>query len=99
MVSQPPEEETTALLGIAARLLEMQQRMAAFDRLYNQEIADLSRRLTELKDEFVQHHLRPAVTVDVEANVKRPRRKAQSARLARPLRRQSSSGEISTEKE
>ncbi len=98
-MSQPPEEETTSLLNIAARLFEMQQRMAAFDRLYNQEIADLEQGLTKLKDEFVQHHLRPAVALDVDVGVKRPRRKAQGTRPTRPARGQSSSGELSAEKE
>lgn len=98
-MSQPPEEETTSLLNIAARLFEMQQRMAAFDRLYNQEIADLEQGLTKLKDEFVQHHLRPAIAVDAEAGGKRPRRKAQNTRMTRPARSQRPSAETSVEKE
>lgn len=98
-MSQPPEEDSTTLLSIATRLLEMQQRMAAFDRLYNQEIADLSQGLADLKNEFVQHHLRPAIALDVAAGAKRPRRKPADARSTRSSRGQSVASKSSVEKE
>ena len=47
-------DDTTAASGIAFRLLEMQQRLEAWDRLYNQEIGTLQRELAQLKANFVR---------------------------------------------
>lgn len=39
---------------IAIGLLKLQQRLDALDRLYNEEISNLSKELTQLKDEYVR---------------------------------------------
>jgi hypothetical protein len=53
---QPPGAATaqTELTDIAIHLLEFQQRLNAFDSLYNEEVGGLTRDLARLKAEFLQ---------------------------------------------
>jgi hypothetical protein len=50
----------SAPLDFAVRLLEFQQRMAAFDRLYNEEITKLTELLSQLIADFLHQHEPPA---------------------------------------
>jgi hypothetical protein len=77
---QEPAVTASAPLEIAILLLAFQQRMAALDRLYNEEIAGLTEGLSRLEAAFVRQY--PDL-VQVEAPttlLKRPRRKAGSAK-------------------
>jgi hypothetical protein len=47
-------DDTTVTSSIAFRLLEMQQRLEAWDQLYNQEVVMLQRELAQLKANFVR---------------------------------------------
>lgn len=54
MKAEKSADDTTAASSIAFRLLEMQQRLEAWDRLYNQEVGTLQRELAQLKADFVR---------------------------------------------
>lgn len=41
---------------MAARLLQLQQRLEAWERLYNEEITELQRTLRELKIDYVRQY-------------------------------------------
>jgi hypothetical protein len=63
-------------LDFAVRLLEFQQRMAAFDRLYNEEITKLTELLSELIAEFLRQYQALAQGSASTTKPKRSRRKA-----------------------
>jgi hypothetical protein len=65
-----------APLDIAVLLLELQQRMAAFDRLYNEEISGLNENLSQLKAEFIRQYQPPAQGPASARKPKLSRRKA-----------------------
>lgn len=52
-VSTAPVDPGSAPDVIAIGLLTLEQRIAALDRLYNEEVAALSRELAKLKAEYV----------------------------------------------
>jgi hypothetical protein len=52
--TQTNADDATGTSSIAFRLLEMQQRLEAWDRLYNQEVGVLQRELAQLKANFVR---------------------------------------------
>ena len=52
--TQTNADDATGTSSIAFRLLEMQQRLEAWDRLYNQEVVTLQRELDQLKANFVR---------------------------------------------
>jgi hypothetical protein len=66
----------SAPVNFAVRLLEFQQRMAAFDRLYNEEITKLTELLSELIAEFLRQYQAPAQGSASTTKPKRSRRKA-----------------------
>lgn len=63
--------DSTETSSIAFRLLEMQQRLDAWDQLYNQEVVVLQRELAQLKASFVRQQQAQA---QAEAEVRKPRR-------------------------
>jgi hypothetical protein len=68
--TETSDDDTTATSSIAFRLLEMQQRLEAWDRLYNQEVVTLQRELAQLKANFVRQQ--------VQAQAEKPRRRRAS---------------------
>ena len=69
-----PSTNVSASLDIAVRLLEFQQRMAAFDRLYNEEISGLAEGLSQLKADFVRQNRGPAQGTTTATELQRSRR-------------------------
>ena len=67
-------EDTTATSSIAFRLLEMQQRLEAWDRLYNQEVVALQSELAQLKANFVRLQQMQQMQ-QTQARADRPRRR------------------------
>ena len=60
MISPAPADRSSAPDGIAIGLLTLEQRIEALDRLYNDEVAILSRELAHLKAEYISlYHKRP----------------------------------------
>lgn len=53
-VVSPPDEAGSGPDLIAIGLLKLQQRLDALDRLYNEEIGNLCRELTQLKADYVR---------------------------------------------
>lgn len=51
-----PDECTATTGDFAVRLLECQQRIAAFGTLYDEEVATLQAELTQLKTDFVRYY-------------------------------------------
>jgi hypothetical protein len=72
-------DDTTVTSSIAFRLLEMQQRLEAWDRLYNQEVTTLQRELAQLKANYVRQQQAQA-----QAEKPRPRRTSRKARNTTP---------------
>jgi hypothetical protein len=66
----------SAPLDFAVRLLEFQQRMAALDRLYNEEITKLTELLSQLIADFLHQHEPPAQSSASTTKPTRSRRKA-----------------------
>jgi fructoselysine-6-P-deglycase FrlB-like protein len=60
-------DDTTCTSSIAFRLLEMQQRLEAWDQLYNQEVVMLQRELAQLKATFARQQ-------QAQAQAGKPRR-------------------------
>jgi Skp family chaperone for outer membrane proteins len=60
--------DNAAALSVAVRLLEMQQQLEAWDRLYNQEIGTLQKELSQLKADFVRQQ-------KAQAQVDKPKRR------------------------
>jgi hypothetical protein len=56
--SDQSADDNAAALSVAVRLLEMQQRLEAWDRLYNQEVGTLQKELAQVRADFV--HLQQA---------------------------------------
>lgn len=52
----PTDEEPMAPSDIAVSLLQLQQKLDALDRAYNEEVDALHQQLTELKTEYVRWH-------------------------------------------
>jgi hypothetical protein len=65
--TQTNADDATGTSSIAFRLLEMQQRLEAWDRLYNQEVVTLQRELDQLKANFVRQQ-------QAQAEAGKPRR-------------------------
>jgi|GEM_PF-6403384 hypothetical protein len=53
-IKETPSIQTTASDDMAFRLLELQQKLEAWDRLYNEEIVGLRKELSQLKADFVR---------------------------------------------
>jgi hypothetical protein len=51
-----PDECTATTGDFAVRLLECQQRIAAFGALYDEEVASLQAEIAQLKTDFVRHY-------------------------------------------
>jgi hypothetical protein len=69
--TETSDDDTAVTSSIAFRLLEMQQRLEAWDRLYNEEIVTLQRELAQLKANFV----RLQQMQQAQAGADRPRRR------------------------
>ncbi|HEX9038463.1 MAG TPA: hypothetical protein VF808_15885 [Ktedonobacterales bacterium] len=69
-----PDNSTPSLSEFAIHLLELQQRLNAFDSLYNEEVMGLSRDLTQLKAEFLRHYRTSAMARPAEAQRQRSAR-------------------------
>lgn len=54
--SEKPDASNETPVDIAIRLLELQQRVAAFGSLYDEEITGLTEELSRLKADFVRHY-------------------------------------------
>jgi len=83
-MDQPPAEETPVTppggsIGIAIRLLQLQQRLDAWDRLYNEEIVGLRKELSQLKADYVRQY-------QLQEQAAKPRRRRRSAEVpGRPM--------------
>ena len=58
-MSRPQAEEPSncaTTSELATRLLELQQRVTAFNSLYDEEVATLEKELTRLKEDFVRYY-------------------------------------------
>jgi hypothetical protein len=78
--TETSDDDTAVMSSIAFRLLEMQQRLEAWDRLYNEEIVTLQRELAQLKANFV----RLQQMQQAQAGADRPRRR-RTPRKAREI--------------
>jgi hypothetical protein len=87
----------SAPVEIAVRLLELQQRMAAFDRLYNEEISKLTEQLSELIAEFLRQYQPPAQGSALATKPKRSRRKAGGPETPRGAPRRPAGGKAPQE--
>jgi hypothetical protein len=67
---ETPGAEATGSNDIAFRLLQLQQRLDAWDRLYNEEIIGLRQDLAQLKADY----LRQRQAQEQQAKPRRPRR-------------------------
>src|SRR5262245_60426642 len=81
-----------APLDVAILLLELQQRMAALDRLYNEEISGLSETLSQLKAEFIRQHPSPTQGQAAAQKPKQRRRKAVRPEMPQSAPRRPSGG-------
>jgi len=72
-------DDTSVTSSIAFRLLEMQQRLEAWDRLYNQEVTTLQKELAQLKANYVRQQQAQA-----QAEKPRPRRTSRKTRKPTP---------------
>jgi hypothetical protein len=85
-MSRPQAEELSncaTTSELATRLLELQQRVAAFNSLYEEEVSALEQELTRLKVDFVRYyHAQVAGSPSVKA--KRPRRAGRRSTAPRP---------------
>jgi hypothetical protein len=88
-----PSTNVSASLDIAVRLLEFQQRMAAFDRLYNEEISGLAEGLSQLKADFVRQNRAQAQGTTMATEPKRSRRGARRPKAPRSVPKQPVGGE------
>jgi hypothetical protein len=87
MPQSPAEElDITRLTetDIAVRLLELRQRMAAFDSLYDEEITCLTRELSQLEADFIRHYQTPGARPGTKSVV--PGTSKQSSRTKRSPR-------------
>lgn len=83
---------TTSLVDIAVRLLDFQQRLTAFDLLYDEEITGLTKELTQLKVDFL-HHYKALPPDEIGAvKVERPHRSARSSKKRSKTANQRSAG-------
>lgn len=77
MSKGPPKDalRTEAELreDIGFHLLQMQQRLEAWDRLYNEEMSQLQLELAQVKRDFVQRY----AAARQQAKARRPRRRPQ----------------------
>lgn len=55
-VPQAPSQEPPEQSDMAVRLLQLQQRLEAWEGLYNEEISELQRALRELKADYVRQY-------------------------------------------
>ena len=74
---------TAARLDIAVRLMALQERLAAFDRLYNEEIAGLTEGLHQLKADVVREYTASAGGKPPPTPPKRSRRAPRPPRAPR----------------
>ncbi len=80
----------TSLEDIAIRLLELQQRLTAFDSLYNEEISGLSTELTRLKADFLRHYKALPPSESEAAKTQRSSRGAGRSKMPRKMPKQQS---------
>jgi hypothetical protein len=73
--TQTNADDATGTSSIAFRLLEMQQRLEAWDRLYNQEVVVLQRELAQLKATFVRQQQAQQQAQQAQAEADKPRRR------------------------
>ena len=88
----------SASLDIAVRLLEFQQRMAAFDRLYNEEISGLTEGLSQLKADFVQQNRAAAQGTTMATAPRQSRRGTRRPKSPRSTPEQPARGESPQER-
>lgn len=97
---QPQSEDANASttttpiepIDIAVRLLELQQRVAAFGTLYDEEVTGMNQELSQLKADFVRHYQAQASSKPGPATAKRSSRGAGSAKSPRKTSRKRPNG-------
>ena len=70
-------------IDFAIRLLELQQRVAAFGTLYDEEVTGMNQELTQLKADFVRQYQAQTPSKPGAATAKRPSRGAGSEKAPR----------------
>ncbi len=85
--SEQPDASSEAPIDIAVRLLELQQRVAAFGALYDEEITGLSEELSRLKAEFVRYYRNQAVSESGKASTARAKRASGDVAPSKPSRK------------
>jgi hypothetical protein len=86
-LDEPRDTEGT-LVDIATRLLELQQRLSAFDSLYNEEITSLRDELSRLKVDFLRSYKAQAPSAPGAAKQPRSRRGGKTSRTPRETSKQ-----------
>ncbi len=85
--SEQPDASSEAPIDIAVRLLELQQRVAAFGALYDEEITGLTEELSRLKAEFVRYYRTQAASESGKASAAKATRTNGGVEPSKPSRR------------